>query len=412
MNKFLLSTQADLDLIQKETPSQRILEISITAPLAQEHLERPSLNLALVLDRSGSMSGAKIEYAKKAAKHVISLLQEKDKLALVAYDQEVLSLSPSVQVTEAARSELKALLARIEPGGMTNLSGGWLQGCQFVATVVAQGLVNRALLLTDGLANVGITDMETLGSHARELHNRGISTSTFGVGEDYNEHLLELMSNQGGGNFYFIADPQNIPDIFARELSELAAITARAVEVEIELPPHVDAHLLAGWKQQREDNLLKVWLGDLASGQIRQIYLRLLTPPLEALHTLEIRVTARAKGEDEALFYEKKTTQTLRYTDPQEIQATRPDRSLLSRYSEVEVAEAANEALKLEKTGLREDARQILNQALATAAPYLSSEKSAEYQNQADRIKEGLSAEQQKSLHYRSYQDRQRRSPK
>lgn len=411
MSAFSLSAQADLSLIKKETPSQRILEVGVTAPLAQKNEQRPGLNLALVLDRSGSMSGEKIEFVKKAAAHVIALLEEKDRLALVAYDQEVLSLSPSVPVNLAARSELRALVDRIESGGMTNLSGGWLQGCQFVATAAAEGLVNRALLLTDGLANVGITDMEALGNHARQLHNRGVSTSTFGVGDGYNEHLLELMANQGGGNFYFIASPQEIPGIFAHELSELAAITARAVEVEIELPPHVDARLLAGWKQQQEGNRLKVWLGDLASGQLRQIYLRLLTPPQEKLPTLEIRITARARGENE-MVYEEKATLTLQYADPQEIQAARPDQSLMSRFSEVEVAEAANEALKLESKGERERARQVLNQALAAAAPHISPEKSTEYQSLADKIQDGLNAEQHKVHHYRNYQDRQRRTPR
>jgi len=370
MSTFSLSVQTDLNLIKKETPSQRILELNITAPIAQKQEQRPGLNLALVLDRSGSMSGGKIEYVKKAAEHVVSLLQEKDRLALVAYDQDVLSLSPSVPVTEAARSELKTLLRQIEPGGMTNLSGGWLEGCQFVANAATEGLVNRALLLTDGLANVGITDMEMLGHHARQLHNRGVSTSTFGVGNGYNEHLLELMSNQGGGNFYFIGNPQEIPDIFARELSELAAITARTVEVEIELPPHVDAQLLAGWKQEQKGNRLSIWLGDLASGQLRQIYLRLLTPPQGELSALEIQITARARGENEA-FYEEKTTLTLRYADAQELQTARPDQSLLSRYTEVEIAEAANEALKLEQRGERKRAGEMLKTALAAAAPYI-----------------------------------------
>ncbi|NPV75287.1 MAG: VWA domain-containing protein [Anaerolineae bacterium] len=409
MSAFSLSAQADLGLIKKETPSQRILEVSVTAPLAQKNEQRPGLNLALVLDRSGSMIGEKIEFVKKAATHVTDLLEEKDTLALVAYDQEVLSLSPSVPINQAARAELRALVDRIESGGMTNLSGGWLQGCQFVATAAAEGLVNRVLLLTDGLANVGITDMEVLGNHARQLHNRGVSTSTFGVGDGYNEHLLELMANQGGGNFYFIASPQEIPIIFAHELSELAAITARAVEVEVELPPHVDVQLLAGWKQQQEGNRLKVWLGDLASGQSRQIYLRLLTPPQEKLPALEIRLTARARKENEA-FYEEKTTLTLKYANPQEIQAARPDQSLMSRFSEVEVAEAANEALKLESKGERAHARQVLDQALAAAAPHISPQKSAEYQSLADKIQEGLNAEQHKLHHYRNYQDRQRRS--
>ncbi|MCC6146798.1 MAG: VWA domain-containing protein [Anaerolineaceae bacterium] len=409
MSSFSLSAQVDLDLIQKDMPAQRILEVVVDAPQVQKKTDRPGLNLALALDRSGSMSGEKLEFVKKAAGHVVNLLTEKDRLALVTYDNEVQSLSPSVAVTEAARAELHQLLRRVEPGGMTNLSGGWLQSCQFAASAAAPGLVNRSLLLTDGLANVGITDMEELGMHARQLHNRGIATSTFGVGQGYNEHLLELMANQGGGNFYYIADPQEIPRIFARELGELTAITARAVELEIELPPHTDAKLLGGWKQELDKGRLTVWLGDMASGQRREIYIQLLTPPEIDQPSLEIRLAVHARGENEEVL-EEKTHLTLRYASPDEIQAAKQDELILHRFSEVQIAEAANEALKLERKGERERARQVLYQGLAAAAPHITAEQMVDYQQLAERMQRGLEENERKKQHYWNYQNRQRRS--
>ncbi len=409
MKNLSLTVQADLNLIKKETPTQRILEVCISAPPAEGNTTRTGLNLALVLDRSGSMSGHKLEYAKMAADHVLSLLGKIDQAALVAFDDDVLSLSPSVPVTGEGRAHLRSLLRRVEPGGGTNLAGGWLQGCQFAAEAAAKDAVNRALLLTDGLANVGIVDIEELGMHARQIHNRGISTSTFGVGEGFNEHLLELMANQGGGNFYYIETPQQIPEIFARELKELAAITARNVEIEFELPPHVGVQLPGGWKQEQEGSRLRAWLGDLASGQQREIYLQLLTPPSSEPTSIEIKITVRAVGEMETVF-EEKAVLTLRYASAVEIAAATPDRPLMSRFSEVEVAAAANEALKLERRGMAREARHTLMERVAMAAPYLSEEKAEEYRKLAEGFERGLDEGDRKASQYSSYLNRQRRS--
>jgi len=371
MKSISMTIQTDLELIKKETPTQRVLEISITAPTAAPRITRPSLNLAMVLDRSGSMSGEKIEFAKKAADHVLSMLQESDKAALVAFDDQVLSLSPSQAVTDEGRLWLRDQLSRLKPGGQTNLSGGWLQGCQLVAGASRDGVINRTLLLTDGLANVGITDMEELGFHAREIHNRGVSTSTFGIGGGFNEHLLELMANQGGGNFYYIASPNQIPEIFARELSELTSITARNLEIDIEFPPQVDAQLLGGWKHVMEANHLRIWAGDLASEQKREIYIQLLTPPFNQLPTLPITVTARGMEENGALL-EGKSSLTLKYASSEEIAAAKVDPVLMSRFSEVKIASDANEALKLEREGKTQEARRTLMESLLMNQSYIS----------------------------------------
>lgn len=409
MSDLSLTVQADLDLIKRETPSQRIIEVCITAPTSRAGAARTGLNLALVLDRSGSMTGHKIGFAKKAADHVLSLLGDIDKVSLVAFDDEVLSLPAAVPVTEEGRRKLKDLVHSIEPGGSTNLSGGWLQGCQQVAEIANKQTINRTLLLTDGLANEGITDMEELGMHARQIHNLGVSTSTFGIGEGFNEHLLELMANQGGGNFYFIETPERIPEIFARELKELTAITAHNVEIEIELPAHVEAQVPGGWKQEQKENRLRIWVGDMASDQTREIYLKLLTPPSESMVSLDINVTVRALGEKEALL-EARTRLALRYADSDQVAAAPPNRPLLSRFSEVEVAEAANEALKLERKGKLKEAKLRLKHSLVMAAPYLTEEKAAEYNHLAEKMASGLQEDSRKAAHQNSYNDRKRRT--
>ena len=139
------------------------------------------------------------------------------------------------------------------------------------------------MLLTDGLANVGITDLEELGIHASQLLARGVATSTFGVGYGFNEHLLEHMSNQGGGNFYYIDSPLTISRIFEDEFLELVSVTAKDVKVTLEIPAGVSAQVMGNWRSDLKENQLVLWLGDISASQRRELYLKLLTPPSREL---------------------------------------------------------------------------------------------------------------------------------
>lgn len=117
---------------------------------------------------------------------------------------------PGVFATPEAKSKAIDAIHRVAARGMTDLSGGWLCGCELVASELMELGVNRTLLLTDGLANRGITTLEELEPHAAELRKRGVSTSTFGVGDNFNEVLLQAMAEAGGGQSYDIATPEQI----------------------------------------------------------------------------------------------------------------------------------------------------------------------------------------------------------
>ena len=201
---ILLKLSPDSILVKKTIETKRIIEISIKAPIAAASKTRTPVNLALVIDRSGSMADEKLEYVKQAACHVLDLLDEHDHISVVAYDDVVETITSNVMVTPSNRIEVKAAINRLFARNMTDLGGGWMRGCQLIADNIDLEETNRCLLLTDGLANRGITELEELSMHSRELHARGVSTSCFGVGEGFNEHLLEAMANQGGGKFYYI----------------------------------------------------------------------------------------------------------------------------------------------------------------------------------------------------------------
>jgi Ca-activated chloride channel homolog len=407
-SEFHLFLNTDRELIAREVPSQRVLEIVIRAPEAIQHTTRPRLNLALILDRSGSMSGEKLEYVKQAAAHVLDLLGEQDRAALVAYDNKINLLSPSVPITPGNRVELKSIIQSLRSGGSTNLSGGWLAGCQEIATAMGEGTLNRALLLTDGQANEGIMEPDELARHARELSTRGISTSTFGVGQGFNEHLLESMSNQGSGNFYYISDPTDIPGVFAREFKELVSVTAREVEVTIDVPAQVSAQVLGGWRTETMDGQMHIFIGNLLGGHKQEIYVKLLTPPALERSLLTLRVKGLAKGEA-GQGYQDQAEMTYQYASQELTEASPRKQDVLERFASVDLAENANEALKLERTGKTEEASLMLDIALKANRPFAAPAQAAEYESLSNRLKRGLDEDDRKASHFNAYNQKRRR---
>ena len=138
--------------------------------------------------------------------------------------------------------------------------------------------VNRVLLLTDGLANVGITSKDALTFHARQLTARGVHTSTFGVGVDYDHELLEDMANDGGGHYYFIEHPRQIDALFGRELGEMLTVVAREAVLTLDVPPGVALELLNDLSHEQEPGRLRLFLYDLFAGERKAFFLKVLTP--------------------------------------------------------------------------------------------------------------------------------------
>lgn len=219
----------DHELVQPQRHRVRfLLHVEATATRT---LPRLPLDLALVLDRSGSMGHGKLEAAKDAAAFLVSRLRPDDRIAVVAYDDEVRIVSPSVDGGQ--RDELIAAIRRIETGGMTNLAGGWGCGRDLIAGEVNGGTLSRVLLLTDGLANVGVTRRDDLVAMCAEAHARGVSTTTIGFGDDFDERLLAAMADAGGGDTYYIEETGQVAAVFGHEIEGLLEVGARGVRVRL-----------------------------------------------------------------------------------------------------------------------------------------------------------------------------------
>ena len=240
---------------------------------------RTPLNLALVLDRSGSMSGEKLAAARDAAQFLLRRLAPEDAVSLVTYDQNVETVGSVGNGTTIA--DLARMTALIEAGGSTNLSGGWLRGRELVAAAKRDQRMNRVVLLTDGQANAGITDRERLTGLAATAKRSGVTTTTIGFGADYDEQLLRAMADAGGGNSYYIEQPDQAPGVFEEEIEGLLSLAAQNVTVEIR--PGADARFVRVWHDypvHTANGASRIEIGDIYGREPKSILLDFFVPSL------------------------------------------------------------------------------------------------------------------------------------
>jgi Ca-activated chloride channel family protein len=204
--------------------------IRITPPaLNLNNSSRPDLNLSLVLDRSGSMEGEKMVRAREAAMFCVDQMLATDRLSVVTFDDRIDTLFPSEPVTN--KQAMKDLISRVAARGSTALHEAWVRGGLTVSERMLEKGINRVVLITDGLANVGITSTDEIVTQARELFQRRVSTSTIGIGADFNEDLLMPMAQSGGGNAWHVVEPGDMQRIFQVELEGLIAQFAHTVSL-------------------------------------------------------------------------------------------------------------------------------------------------------------------------------------
>jgi len=251
-----------------------LLQIIPHAPAAAV-AQRPPLNVALVLDRSGSMAGEKIEFARQAAEQIVQQLLSEDRVSVTVFDHEVQTIVPSQLALD--KPNILRRIRDIAIGGTTALHAGWRRGGHQVQEFLRPDGLNRVLLLTDGQANVGLTVPDAIATDVKQLATQGVSTTTLGVGRDYNEDLLEAMARSGDGNYYFIASPTAMLDIFQTELHGLVATVGTGVRLGLE--PLAGAIVADVRNDLPHDPEGRLQLSNLTGGLPTNVVVQLNIPP-------------------------------------------------------------------------------------------------------------------------------------
>jgi Ca-activated chloride channel family protein len=269
-----LQAAFDNDTVSAEQPAPHYLEVLVTAsPETDTMRKRLPLNLALVIDTSGSMRDEnKLTSVKQAAVALVNRLRPEDRLAIISYDTRAKVVLPSSPVR--MDQEARRLIQSLRADGGTNLGAGLVEGYHQLREFAGARTINRVLLLSDGKANVGITSSAELSRMVLQEADAGISLSTFGVGLDFNEDLLAALSESGRGMYYFIDRPESMEAILAEEFNSVERLAAADIKVTVTLAPDLRIEQVFANTFEVSGNTVAVRFGDLAAEERRRMQIR------------------------------------------------------------------------------------------------------------------------------------------
>ena len=362
-----LRLRIDLDraVLPADAPDRAIVKICLDGLRLPRHELRPPVNLALVIDRSGSMSGEKIDKAKEAAREVLRHLSSDDVFSLVAYSTDVRTLIPAQPVGNGRAIE--RAIDSIEAGGNTALFAGVSQGASELRRY-SESIdgVNRIVLLSDGLANVGPSSPEELGRLGAALMKEGISVTTVGLGLGYNEDLMTRLAQRSDGNTYFVESSSELPRIFTAELGDVLNVIARRVVVEIEFPDFVRPLGFVGREGVIHGRKAELTLNQLYGGQEKFALVEVEVTPPESGAELEI---ARARvSYDDVVTRRNATltaTRSVQFSRSRRVVIESADQKVQADYAVNYIAIAKDKAVELVDSGRKAEAAQEMRQRAA-----------------------------------------------
>jgi Ca-activated chloride channel family protein len=349
--------------------------LRVQAPAAENGAQQPRtpLALALVIDRSGSMSGDKLEAAKACARDVVQRLHAEDEVCVVVYDDEAQVLMPLCAAAQA-RDSIDGLLASFSDGGSTDLHAGWLHGAQQVAGRTSSSRMCRVVLLSDGQANHGETDEGRICDQVRLLAQAGVTTTTVGLGEGFNESLMTAMAVAGQGNALYGERAEDLAEAFDAEIGLLAHLAWRNVRL-------VSGSATSRWKLLNDYAKTAEGAWSLPSVAAGAEAWAVFTVPMDAAGraqtrsrqgmALHVSVTAcDADGKEHEV---RASLAALPTVDDAQWAALAEDELVARRSVEAQAAQLQARAREAVQAGNWEEARRLLGkvEALASDNPWL-----------------------------------------
>ncbi len=278
-NAAQVTLKADLgqSVLHASETDKVYLRLSLTTPTMRGDRERPPINVAIVIDRSGSMNGARIRAAKKAARVALDRLSANDIVSLVSYNHDVQVLHRAARL-KGARDDLDRAIDRLKANGTTALYHGVEEGGEQVRKYLSDNKVNRVILLSDGLANVGPSRPSDLARLGRDLAGDGITVTTIGLGLDYNEDLMQRLAASSDGNHAFVEHPGDLAEIFDKEFGDALSVAARDVRIIIECRRGFRPNRVFGREADISGNTITLKMSQLQAANERYVVVELKAP--------------------------------------------------------------------------------------------------------------------------------------
>jgi len=409
-----LDTRVDRPLLVTKGGEQRVVIRIDVEGAGGARLQRNPVNLAVVLDRSGSMSGRKLEQAKQAARMLVDQLDRDDVFSLVVYDTGVDVLVPAGRLEDRKRS-IQRKIDRLQTGGSTALYGGVETGGAELKEFLDRNRINRVILLSDGIANVGPSSNREIAGLGQRLARTGISVTTVGLGHDYNEDLMTALAEASDANYYYVADVEELPRVFRKELGELKSIVARDVIIRIECPKGVRPIRILGRSGKLSGQNEEIVFATLADGQSRELFVECVVSP-DALGRVEEIAEVSVKFSDtvEKTDRRKARSVAVSYTANPEEADRRVDAEVVAEAAIYANAAETERAIALADKGdvegsranlVRQAAalRDVLTRAPAAQRASIEREIDAVERAQEDLDESGFSKSQRKQLQNSAY---------
>jgi len=366
------------------------IKVGLTGFEQADRDQRPPSNISIVLDRSGSMSGDKIEKAIEAAMMAVDILGEQDILSIITYSDSVEVLLPATRISD--RLGIKRKIASIQAGGSTALFAGVSKGADELEKFLDRNKVNRVILLSDGLANVGPESPAALGDLGASLKRIGISVTTIGLGLGYNEDLMARLARKSDGNHAFVENSRDLTRIFEYEFRDILSVVAQEVNIEIRCNEGIHPVRILGRDADVIGNRVFTTLNQIYSNQEKYLLLEVEMDPFAEGTSLDIADVSMSYSN--MVTRQKETlsgTGSVTFTKNSRLVEENVDKeTMVSVVTQIAV-EKSEEAIKLRDEGNIEEARAVLSagsaylkeQAAALSAPELAG-AGAEYEEQAE----------------------------
>lgn len=321
--------------------------------------QRAPINVALVLDRSSSMAGDKLEKAKEAALMVVDRLQADDVFSLVTYDSAVEILVPATKVT--SRDTIREQISALTPRGATALFAGVSHGLEEVGKNLNPSRVNRMILLSDGQANVGPRSPNELGRLGEVAARQGISITTIGLGLGYNEDLMTQLAMRSDGNHAFAENAVDLAKIFQHELGDILSVVAQDVHIDIQFDPGVRPVRAIGRDATINGNKARVSLSQLYAKQEKFVLFEVKVPPGAAGQRRSLAdVAVNYSNMVSKKKAQKRTAAAVEFSGARAAVAARQNKKVMEAAVEAIATDNNRKALALRDQGNARDAEKVL----------------------------------------------------